>query len=185
MRTAILLPARFLSASFILIFMLITSFTNTGKFTITSTVFTHNGAIPSKYSCEGTGTNPPLHIGGAPSGTRSFALIVHDPDALVKNGFTHWVMWNIELDGEIPEEFKGAEQGLNSAKEQGFKGMCPPSGTHHYIFKVYALDTKLSLDAASTDKATLESAMKGHILASDELVGTYKKVRNYTTEADK
>ncbi len=90
-------------------------------------------------------------------------------------GFTHWVVWNIAIDGNIPEDFKGAEQGWNGAKKAGYIGMCPPTGTHHYHFKVYALDTQLTLDK-STDKAGLEKAMTGHILAEGEIVGLYKKV---------
>ena len=91
-------------------------------------------------------------------------------------GFTHWVMWNIPTDGKIPEDYKGAEQGLNGIKKSGYKGMCPPTGTHHYHFLVYALDTKLTMDK-NTDKAGLEKAMEGHILATGDLVGLYKKAK--------
>jgi Raf kinase inhibitor-like YbhB/YbcL family protein len=153
-----------------------TSFTQKNRLTVSSSSFTANGAIPSKYSCEGRDVNPPLSVSGAPAGTKSLALILHDPDAPMAGGFTHWVMWNLDVSGNIPEDFKGAEQGMNSAKSHSYKGMCPPSGTHHYHFKVYALDTKLSIDK-HTDKAGLEKAMQGHILAEGDLVGTYAKTK--------
>jgi len=155
----------------------IASFSNSPSLKITSTAFTDNGNIPSKYSCEGEEVSPPLTISGAPSGTKSLAIILHDPDAPRQGGFTHWVVWNIEPDeNTIPENFKGAEQGLNGANQSGYKGMCPPSGTHHYHFMVYALDTKLDIDK-KTDKEGLEKNMKGHILAQGDLVGLYKKTK--------
>jgi Raf kinase inhibitor-like YbhB/YbcL family protein len=151
------------------------SFSKSPGLKITSTGFVNNGSIPAKYSCEGEEVNPPLLIANIPPGTKSLAIILHDPDAAVKGGFTHWVMWNIEpANNKIPENFKGAEQGLNGAGKPGYKGMCPPSGTHHYHFRVYALDTKLQLDK-KTNKTDLENGMKGHILAEDDLVGLYKK----------
>ncbi|HEY8780590.1 MAG TPA: YbhB/YbcL family Raf kinase inhibitor-like protein [Mucilaginibacter sp.] len=146
------------------------------RLTVTSTSFTDNGLIPAKYSCEGQEVNPPLHITGVPDDAKSLALIVHDPDAPAKGGFTHWVVWNIDTKGNIPENFKGAEQGLNGAKKEGYKGMCPPSGTHHYHFMVYALNTRLSI-SKNTDKAGLEKAMHGHILAEGDIVGLYKKMK--------
>jgi Raf kinase inhibitor-like YbhB/YbcL family protein len=145
--------------------------------TVTSPAFKANGDIPSKYSCEGVQSSPALQIDGFPTTTKSFAIILHDPDAPMQGGFTHWVIWNIEVGNKnIPEDFKGAEQGLNGAGEAGYKGMCPPTGTHHYHFMVYALDTKLDLDK-KTDKAALENAMKGHILAQGDLVGLYAKMK--------
>ncbi len=98
----------------------------------------------------------------------------------MKGGFTHWVVWNIGTDGNIPESYNGAEQGLNGMKQNEYKGMCPPSGTHHYHFMVYALDKKLDLEK-TTDKAALEKAMKGHILAKGDLVGLYKKASTDST----
>jgi Raf kinase inhibitor-like YbhB/YbcL family protein len=157
-----------------IIMMTMLSTTPKTALTVTSSAFTQNGAIPQKYSCHGEELNPPLHISGVPAGAKSLALIVHDPDAPMQGGFTHWVLWNIDVKGDIPEHFTGAEQGNNSAREQGYKGMCPPSGTHHYHFIAYALDTRLSLDR-HTDKAGLEKAMKGHILAEGELVGLFSK----------
>ena len=153
----------------------LTSFSNNPSLKISSPAFSNNGSIPAKYSCEGEEVSPSLVITGFPSGTKSLALILHDPDAPAPGGFTHWVVWNIDPSAnKIPENFKGAEQGLNGAKQTGYKGMCPPSGTHHYHFKVYALDTKLELDK-NTDKAGLENSMKGHILSEGDLVGLYKK----------
>ena len=155
----------------------ITSFSNSPKLKITSTSFANNGSIPSKYSCEGEEVSPPLLISDIPSGTKSLAIILHDPDAPREGGFTHWVVWNIDPgNNNIPENFKGAQQGLNGAGQPGYKGMCPPSGTHHYHFMVYALDTKLDIDK-KTDKAGLEKSMQGHILAQGDLVGLYKKTK--------
>lgn len=155
----------------------ITSFSKNPVLKITSTSFVMNGSIPVRYSCEGEEVNPSLLIANIPSGTKSLAIILHDPDAAMTGGFTHWVVWNIEPgDNKIPENFKGAEQGLNGAGQQGYKGMCPPSGTHHYHFMVYALDTKLDLDK-KTNKTALEKSMQGHILAEGDLVGLYKKIK--------
>jgi len=160
----------------LVIITVMTSFTGKAKLTVTSASFANNAMIPSKYSCEGQEVSPPLSISGIPAGAKSLALIVHDPDAPVQGGFTHWVVWNIDVQGSIPENFKGADQGLNGAKTPGYKGMCPPSGTHHYHFMVYALDTRLNI-GKSTGKAGLESAMHGHILAEGDLVGLYAKTK--------
>ena len=161
--------------SALLIVCMMASFASQTKLTVTSGSFTDNGNIPSKFTCEGTQASPALNITGVPSGAKSLALILHDPDAQRPGGFTHWVMWNIPTDGNIPENFKGAVQGFNGAKKAGYIGMCPPTGTHHYHFKVYALDTQLTLDN-STDKAGLEKAMTGHILGEGEIVGLYAKM---------
>lgn len=144
--------------------------------TISSSAFKNNGVIPSKYSCEGEGINPPLFISALPEGTRSLALILHDPDAPMKGGFTHWVMWNIKPNTAITEKFNNAPQGMNSARKIGYIGMCPPSGTHHYHFTVFALDTTLAL-TTHTDKVALEEAIKGHILGESTLTGLYKKTK--------
>jgi Raf kinase inhibitor-like YbhB/YbcL family protein len=167
MRTATLLLTT-------LTIIIMSSFSSDNDIRVTSTAFTANGMIPSKYTCEGQNINPPLHIGNVPASAKSLALILHDPDAPMPGGFTHWVMWNIDPKAEIEEHYKGAQQGNNSAKKHGYIGMCPPSGTHHYHFMVYALDTKLSLPATA-DKAALEAAIKGHIVSQADLVGLYKK----------
>jgi Raf kinase inhibitor-like YbhB/YbcL family protein len=152
-----------------------TAFPVIPKLKVSSTAFENNGNIPMKYSCEGEEVSPPLSVSDIPAGAKSLAVILHDPDAARAGGFTHWVVWNIDVaDKTLPENFKGAQQGLNGAGQPGYKGMCPPSGTHHYHFMVYALDTKLSIDP-KTDKAALEKSMQGHILAQGELIGLYKK----------
>jgi Raf kinase inhibitor-like YbhB/YbcL family protein len=154
-----------------------TSNLNTSNLKVTSPAFANNGRIPVKYSCEGEEDSPPLLITDIPAGTKSLAIILHDPDAPRKGGFTHWVVWNINPgQNNIPENFKGAQQGLNSAGRPGYMGMCPPSGIHHYHFMVYALDTNLDIDK-KTDKASLERSMQGHVLAEDDLVGLYKKTK--------
>lgn len=148
---------------------------NTGL-SVTSSAFAANGMIPAQYTCEGDEVSPPLKLANIPPGAKSLALIVHDPDAPMKGGVTHWVVWNMGVQEDIPEGFKNAEQGMNSSNTLGYKGMCPPMGVHHYHFMVYALDTRLGLEG-NTDKAGLESAMKGHILAQGDLVGLYKKMK--------
>ena len=152
------------------------SFTGDQQLTITSTSFVSNGLIPVKYSCEGSEINPPLHIAHIPAQTKSLAIIVQDPDAPGKNGFTHWVIWNVGLDGNIPENYRDADQEMNSGEKNGYKGMCPPEGVHHYHFMVYALDTKLNLDH-NTNKDALEKAISGHILGKRELIGLYRKTK--------
>lgn len=143
--------------------------------TITSTAFAWNGAIPAKYTCDGGDMNPPLAIAGVPDGTKSLALIMDDPDAPVEI-WVHWVVWSISPETrEIGERSvpSGAVQGLNSWSRPDYGGPCPPSGTHRYFFKVYALDAILNLKPSST-KADLEKAMAGHILAKGELMGIYR-----------
>ena len=163
-----------ITAAVTLILFFMASFSNHDKLNVTSPAFRNNGIIPARFSCEGNEASPPLHIDNVPAGAVALALIVHDPDAPKKGGFTHWVMWNLPVDGTIPENFKGAEQGYNGGNQPGYKGMCPPSGTHHYNFIAYALDTKLTLPA-QTDKDGLEKAIKGHIVAQGQLTGLFSK----------
>ena len=166
---------RLLSTVSVFAAFILSSFSCSTSLKVSSSAFSDNGNIPTKYSCEGTQVSPPLSISGIPSGTQSLALIVHDPDAGMKGGFTHWVVWNIDPSTTtIPEGFDGGEQGLNGAKKSGYIGMCPPTGTHHYHFIVYALDSKLDI-SNQTGKDGLEKSMKGHILSQGELVGLYKK----------
>lgn len=146
------------------------------ELSITSKAFLPDGMIPSKYTCDGADVNPPLLIGTVPEKTRSLALIVDDPDAPV-GIWVHWVVWNIGAGTkEIPENSvpPGALQGTNDFRKQGYGGPCPPSGTHRYFFKLYALDAPLSAPAGAT-KARIEEAMKGHVLAQAELIGLYKR----------
>jgi Raf kinase inhibitor-like YbhB/YbcL family protein len=148
-------------------------------FEISSTAFKNGEMIPSKFSCKGSDISPALTWTGAPAGTQSFALIMDDPDAPMGT-WVHWVMYNIpastrELKEAMPIDAKlsdGSIQGYTSAKSTGYHGPCPPSGTHRYFFKLYALDTMLSL-SAKADKKELLAAMEGHILANVELMGTF------------
>ncbi len=172
-----------ISSLAVLVLLLTTSFKGKQTLTIISTDFTEGGVIPIRYTCDGKDINPPLRISGTPDNAKSLALIIQDPDVPIKGGFTHWVMWNIPLNGNIPEDYKGAVQGYNDAKKKGYMGMCPPTGTHHYYFKVYALDKILTLPA-NTGKVDLEKAMKGHILAQGQILGLYKK-GDYDINKDK
>jgi len=150
------------------------SFMSTVQLRVSSPAFGPNTMIPTRYTCEGENTSPALMVQDLPKGTKTLALIVHDPDAAMKGGFTHWVAFNIDPVTNIPQEFKGGVQALNGANKLGYMGPCPPSGTHHYHFMVYALDTMLNLPK-ETNKDQLEKAMVGHILAQGEVIGLYKK----------
>ena len=147
-----------------------------------STVFQSGGRIPDEYTCKGRNVNPPLKITGIPSNAKTLAIIVDDPDAPIGT-FVHWVAWNLEVKGSEMEIPKGVsrtdpsmEQGRNDFGRMGYDGPCPPPGhgVHHYHFKVYALDTRLNLKSGAT-KRDLERAMKGHVLESSEIVGTYSR----------
>ncbi len=145
------------------------------ELTVKSAAFENNKQIPSKFTCDGAGINPPLTIQGVPEKAKSLALIMEDPDAPA-GLFIHWVVWNISSDGVVKEHASPGAEGLNSAKKRGYFGPCPPSGTHRYFFKVYALDTMLSLTQFD-EKEDLENAMEGHVLAQGELIGLYRRVR--------
>jgi len=152
---------------------------------VTSPAFANNGRIPAQYTCDGVDTSPPLSWSDAPQGTRSFVLIVDDPDApnpkAPKLTWVHWVIYNVPADvHSLPEDAArhglpaGAQQGLNDSKRVGYSGPCPPIGTHRYFHKLYALDT-VPQDLGHPTKAQLLSAMQGHVLAEAQLVGTYEK----------
>jgi hypothetical protein len=141
---------------------------------ITSTSFQAGGDIPAKFTCNGTNVSPELQISTVPNEAKSLVLIVDDPDA--PHGlFTHWIVWNID-----PKTTRVAEnsaptagvQGLNDFGKRNYGGPCPPSGTHRYFFKIFALDTKLELKSGAR-RAELDAAMRGHILAQGELMGRY------------
>ncbi len=143
---------------------------------ISSPAFEMHGLIPAKYTCDGLNVNPPLVIGGVPSGTKSLALIVDDPDAPM-GMWVHWVVWNMNpTTREIKENSvaNGAVEGVNDFRRNAYGGPCPPSGTHRYFFKLYALDAILEI-SPKTNKAGLESEMKGHVLTKVEFVGIYKR----------
>lgn len=148
---------------------------NTFAMKISSPVFKNNEFIPAKYTCDGQDVNPPLLIQEVPEGAKSLALIIDDPDAPMGT-FVHWIVWNIPpsiaviKENSLPE---GASQGINDFGRNSYGGPCPPSGTHRYYFKLYALDSLLELKSAR--KEDLERAMRGHIIGKTELVGLYKR----------
>jgi len=143
------------------------------KLSVTSPAFENNGFIPSKYTCDGDNINPALRIEGLPEGTQSLVLIVDDPDAPMGT-WDHWVVWNIPPIEKIEENSVPGTEGFNDFRRHSYGGPCPPSGTHRYFFKVYALDTKLVLDPNSRKK-NVEKAMKGHVLAQGEVVSLYER----------
>jgi Raf kinase inhibitor-like YbhB/YbcL family protein len=146
-----------------------------------SSAFVANELIPAKYTCQGQDISPPLSWDSPPIGTKSIALICDDPDAPGKT-WAHWVVYNLPPDlVSLPENIpptkilsSGGLQGINDFGRIGYGGPCPPSGTHRYFFKLYALDQVLDLQAGAT-KAQLESVMKNYILGYAELVGLYRK----------
>jgi hypothetical protein len=140
---------------------------------LVKSVFPNNGRIPDKYTCKGEDVNPEIIIEGIPAETKSLALIVDDPDAPMGT-WDHWIVWNIKPVSKISENSVPGIQGLNSAGQRHWHGPCPPSGTHRYFFKVFALDCMLNIGDSSR-KADLEKAMKGHIIAKGELIGLYSK----------
>jgi Raf kinase inhibitor-like YbhB/YbcL family protein len=143
------------------------------KLAITSSVFKNKGVIPAKYTCDGEDVNPPLSVEGVPEGTESLVLIVDDPDAPMGT-WDHWVVWDIPPTKKIEENSVPGTEGLNDFGKHSYGGPCPPSGTHRYFFKVYALDTKLGLPSNSR-KRNVEKAMEGHILAKGEIIGLYSR----------
>ena len=143
------------------------------QLSIKSPAFEHGKLIPKKYSCDGQDINPPLTIEGIPKEAKTLVLAVDDPNA-PSGTFDHWIVWNIPASAsKIGENTVPGTEGMNGARQQGYMGPCPPSGTHRYFFKVYALDAELSLGASSRKK-DVEKAMQGHILAKGELVGLYR-----------
>lgn len=146
---------------------------------VSSLSFSDGGAIPQRYTCDGADISPNLQWPTAPNGTKSVALVMHDPDAPVD--FTHWLAFNIppgahelaegaSASGAMP---KGSAEGINNFGRTGYGGPCPPPGKpHHYVFQLYALDSRLDLPSA-VERERLESAMKLHIIGSGEIVGIY------------
>ncbi|MDE2019851.1 MAG: YbhB/YbcL family Raf kinase inhibitor-like protein [Patescibacteria group bacterium] len=144
---------------------------------LTSPSFENDSHIPLKFTCDGGDINPELQIQNVPAVAKSLALILHDPDAPVKGGFAHWVVWNINPSTVVIKEESvppGSVEGRNDAGQNAYAGPCPPSGEHHYHFLLYALDAMLDLPGA-TDRPGLEKAMEGHIIEKTELVGLYKR----------
>ena len=143
--------------------------------TITSSAFSEGSMIPRQYTCDGEDISPELDWFGTPEGTVSLALIMDDPDAPMGT-WVHWVLYNLPMDlSGLREGMTGVGlDGSNSWGTTGYGGPCPPSGTHRYFFKLYALDINLDFESI-VDKAALEAAMEGHILGQAELMGTYSR----------
>ena len=156
------------------IFVEIFNMNAASSISITSSSFQAGGDIPAKFTCNGTNVTPELQISSAPNDAKSLVLIVDDPDA-PRGLFTHWIVWNID-----PKTTRVAEnsaptagvQVINDFGKRNYGGPCPPSGTHRYFFKIFALDTKLELKPGSR-RAELDAAMRGHVLAEGELMGRY------------
>ena len=148
--------------------------------TLSSPSFSNGGDIAKKFTCEGADLSPQMSWTDPPAGTKSFALLVDDPDAPVGN-WNHWALWNLppsarglsegmSKEARLPD---GSQQGLNDFRKTGYNGPCPPAGKpHRYYFKLFALDAKLDLKAGS-GKPELEAAIKGHILAQAESMGRF------------
>lgn len=143
---------------------------------IKSPSFSQQGLIPQQYTCDGENISPPLEWDNVPDKTQSYALIVDDPDAPA-GLWVHWLLFNIPLDLKHLEEGAtlpaGAISGQNSWGQIGYRGPCPPSGTHRYRFKLYALDTQINLDASAT-KVDLDNAMMNHVIEQAELIGLFR-----------
>ena len=151
-------------------------------FSLTSSGFGSGAEIPQQYTCKGADDSPALDWSGAPAKTAGFALIMDDPDAPAGT-WVHWVLWNLpatvhSLPQGVPKQDQpgdGSRQGRNSFKKVGYNGPCPPAGkSHRYFFRLYALDAKLDL-AAGASREQLDAAMKGHVLAQAEYVGTFHR----------
>lgn len=154
----------------------------TMDFQLTSPAFANHQSLPVKYTCNGDGVTPPLRWQGAPAGTRSFALILHDPDAPAAGGFTHWVLYDLpptltEIPSGAYNDAKfplGGLEGNNGRGELGFTPSCPPPGApHHYTFTLYAVNAPSLGLAPGATRAEVLAALKGKIVAETQLVGTY------------
>ncbi len=147
---------------------------------IESSAFSEGEQIPRQYTCDGKDSSPPLSWSGVPEESKSLALICDDPDA--SRTWVHWVLFDLPArTSGLPEAVPargsvlgGGTQGTNDFKKLGYGGPCPPSGTHRYMFKLYALDTQVKLSSSAT-KADLERAIKGHVLAEATLMGKYSR----------
>ena len=140
---------------------------------LTSPAFDNNRSIPKRFTCDGEGINPPLQIGGIPKDAKSLVLIVDDPDAPMGT-FVHWVVYDIPVISAIGEGSIPGKQGMNTTRGINWVSPCPPSGTHRYIFKIYALNKELGLKEGAA-RAAVEKAMESHILDKAELTGLYKR----------
>jgi len=140
---------------------------------LSSPEFEHNRYIPRKFTCQGQKINPALIIDAIPSQAKSLALVVEDPDAVGGN-FVHWIVYNIPIVGRIEEDAIPGKQGVNSLGGLGYVSPCPPTGTHRYFFKIYALDSMLDCDEGLS-KPELEKEISAHLLDKSELIGLFQK----------
>lgn len=155
------------------------------RLALTSPAFAPGATLPARFTCDGEGVSPPLLWTDPPEGTRSFALIVDDPDApdpkAPQTDWTHWVLYDLPAETrELPEGAStdglpsGTREGMNDWKRPGYGAACPPKGRHRYVHTLYALDTELP-DLGAPSRQKLLEAMRGHVLAQAELIGTYEK----------
>jgi len=147
---------------------------------LSTPAFKQGEKIPSKYTCDGAGMNPALDFGGVPANARQLVLTMHDPDVpktLMPSGnFDHWFVWDLAANSKGIPEGAGAKMGMNGTGKAGYIGPCPPDREHRYFFRLYALDMPLA-GKMFKDRAAVEEAIKGHILAQAELMGRYEKVK--------
>jgi hypothetical protein len=153
----------------------------TAKMQVTSAAFTAGGRIPSRYTCDGPNLSPPLSWTAVPEGTKSLALIMDDPDTPGRT-WVHWVLYNLPSDTmSLPEHLptdaqlaNGASQGISDFGSHGYRGPCPPGGSHRYNFRLYAVDALLNISGRVTKQVLLD-AMKDHVVGTGELMGTYER----------
>lgn len=153
------------------------------RLNVTSKSFKDVGSIPQKFTCDGINVNPTLEISFIPNQAKSLAILMEDPDAPI-NTWTHWLVWNIPVMHSITENLKVGVQGLNDFSRAFYCGPCPMSGCHHYVFKVFALDTLLNLEPRSRKHDFLRS-INGHVIAYGELTGLYTRKSNQIKDIDK
>lgn len=142
-------------------------------FRVSSPAFAEGDVIPVRHTCDGENLSPGVHFSGIPKEAKTMALVMEDPDAPSGN-WVHWVVWNIPPREQFAEDSIPGTEGINDFKKHHYGGPCPPSGTHRYYFRAYALDTALNLPATS-DRYQLAKAMEGHILAASEWMGRYTR----------
>jgi Raf kinase inhibitor-like YbhB/YbcL family protein len=170
------MPRAIIAGAFAIALAAMASFAAGGaKMKITSSAFQDGANIPSKFTCDGADISPPLQIADIPSQAKSLALIVDDPDA-PSGLFTHWMVWNIPSQTGVVGEGSAPKgvQGTNDFGKSGYGGPCPPSGTHRYYFKIFALDQELDLPFGAK-RGQVDGALKGHVIAQGELMGRYSR----------
>ena len=147
---------------------------------LTSPAFKNNEKIPVKYSCDGENISPALNFNNIPAGTNQLVLTMHDPDVpktlLPSGNFDHWFVWDIPANSKGIPEGGGAKMGMNGTGKPGYIGPCPPDRQHRYFFRLYAVDIPLQ-GKMFKDRASVEDAIKGHILAQSELIGLFDKAK--------